>query len=79
MIQHDPKFIGVERAQIGYHRNQHVLHALLVKREREMVMIYDVRAVLWPQDDGDHVMAKKLSDLLRRTLAQALSFVIDLA
>jgi hypothetical protein len=34
MIEHHPKFIGIERAQIGYYRDQHVLYALLAARVR---------------------------------------------
>ena len=50
-----------------------------MQRKREMVVIDDVGAVFWPQDDGNHVMAKKLANLFSWMFAQALSFVIDLA
>ena len=79
VIAENPERIGLKLAQVGNDGDQHVLHPLLVERERQMVMIDDVVALLRTPHDRDHVAAEILADLLRFLVAKALALVIDLA
>jgi hypothetical protein len=78
MIEHQPEIVRLKFFQVGNDGDEDVLDALAMQRERQMMMVDDIVALLRPQDHRDHVIAEEATDLLGAALAQALAFVLDL-
>ena len=79
IVEHHPESVSFELAEVGDHRDQHILHALLVKRAGEMVMIDDVVTLLGPEDYRNHVLAEKGAFLAAFHLAPMVTLGADLA
>jgi hypothetical protein len=69
----------VEPVEFREHDDQNILHAFVVQRARQMVMVDDVEALLRPEDRRDHV---PLDEFLAELLVRALpirALALDLA
>src|SRR6266404_3985418 len=82
-VEHAPKCIAVNHGEIGDDGDDNVLHAFVVKRAREMVMIDHVVALVRPENHGDHMSAQKFALLyllvLPPVLSQALALFLHLS
>src|SRR5262245_31425553 len=78
MIEHYPERGGLERAEVGNLGDENVPQAFPVQRQRQVMMIDDVVALLWPEYDRDHVASNEFADLLRFALAQLFAPLLDL-
>src|SRR5258708_31837516 len=83
IVEYAPECIAVNHGEIGDDGVDNVLHAFLVKRARQMVMIDHVVALVRPTHHRDHVPAQKLALLyllvLPPVLSQALALFLHLS
>ncbi len=78
MVEHGPESIAIELLQIRDDFDQHVFHALIVQRQRQVMMIDDVVALFRPEDDGDHMLPEEFGLLVRGVLAPLLALFLHL-
>src|SRR5437868_5132992 len=79
IVENLPKSIRVDHAKVGDNRNQHVFDALLVKCARQVMMIYNIKAITGSQDNWNHVFAEKLRSFLVLLRAPAFPLSLDFA
>src|SRR5262249_55471124 len=79
VVEHHPKGVLLELAQVRHDGDEYVLNAFIVKRKRKMVMIDDIMVLLRSEDYGDHMFAQEFGALRGAFLAPALSFEVHLA
>src|SRR2546421_6408166 len=79
IVEDPPKSIRVDHAKVGDNRNQHIFDALLVKCARQVMMIYNIKAITGSQDNWNHVFAEKLRSFLVLLRAPAFPLSLDLA
>src|SRR5439155_16995719 len=63
VVQHDPKCVAFEHAEICNHRNHHLLHTFFLKSACKVMVIDDIVAFLWTKDHRDHMSAEKFGAL----------------
>ena len=64
VVHHVPEACRIELVEIGDHRDKDALHAFVVKRPREMVMIDQETLLPGTDDHGDHMRAQKVDKRL---------------
>ena len=74
VIEHNPKGVLFQLAQIRHDRDEYVLDALFVKREGKMVVIDHVMALLRSENYGNHMLAQEFGAFRVALLAPVLSF-----
>jgi hypothetical protein len=57
IVQDEPERIGLQRPEVFHHGNQYFFDAFVMQRQRHVVMIDDVVAVLGAKHDRDHMLA----------------------
>src|SRR3984893_3787177 len=78
VVEHHPKGVLFQLAQVRHDRDEYVLDAFFVQREGKMVMINDIMALLRSKNYGDHVLAQEFGALGVAFLTPALSFDLHL-
>jgi len=63
IVQNVPEAVRLERTEVFHHGNRYIFDTFIMQRQRQVVMIDDVVAVLRPEHDRDHVLAEKLLPL----------------
>src|ERR1700730_739256 len=74
VIEHNPKGVHFQLAQVRHDRDEYLLDALFVKREGKMVMIDDIMALLRSENYGNHMLAQEFGAFRVALLAPVLSF-----
>ncbi len=61
IVEDDPERLSVDHGQICYDRHQHILLAFVMKRARQMMVIYHVVLLVRTDHNGNHVPAEQFS------------------
>src|SRR6201999_31061 len=54
IVQDGPKCVPVDHAEVGDNLNQHIFDPLLLKCPRQMMMVYNIEAIVRTPNDWDH-------------------------